>query len=265
VRQRRPGGVRVLREPRIGLSTARNAGVRAARGEVVAFTDDDAFPDPGWLRALLSALEPAGTLVAGGPVAPLFEGQLPAWFTARFLPYLAAWDRGPEGHPLVYNEYPRGNNIAFRREVFARFGGFTRHLGRTGRSLLSCEETELCLRVERGGGAIVYAPAARVRHLTAAGRLTTDWLERRFFAQGRSEAIVEWRHGGWAGLRRGWERWRRMLVDAERQRTGAADGPLYARCVRRALFGHSCGAMAAPLTVPRYRPAAGARPWRLPS
>jgi hypothetical protein len=49
--------------------------------------------------------------------------------------------------------------MAFRREVFDRFGFFSPHLGRKARSLLSCEEIELCLRIERGGGSILYVPA----------------------------------------------------------------------------------------------------------
>lgn len=257
----RPDVVRIIDEPEIGLSTARNTGLRHARGEVIAFGDDDAFPDRAWLRTLAETLQQENVLVAGGPVEPIFAGELPAWFSDRFLPYLAVWDRGPAVQRLTYNEYPRGNNIAFRREVFDRFGGFTPHLGRKGSSLLSCEETELCLRVERAGGAILYVPGARVRHMTVAGRLTPDWLARRFEAQGHSEAIVEWRHGGWHGLRRGWSRWARSASYANLRRR-PPDGHIFARCQRRALAGYSRGILSAPLTVPRYDPPAGTAEWR---
>lgn len=258
----RPDLVRVIEEREIGLSVTRNTGIRQARGEIIAFADDDAFPERGWLRAFVDVLVEGDALVAGGPVEPLFQGELPSWFSDRFLPYLAAWDRGTEVHPLTYNEYPRGNNMALRRAVFDQYGYFSPHLGRTGSSLLSCEETELCLRVERGGGRILYAPGARIRHLTVTERITPDWLARRFFAQGRSEAIVEWRHGGWQGLRRGWLRWKRMYAQATWEQHLQPDGRLYAGCLRRALAGHSCGVLGAPLTVPRYRARGG--PWRFP-
>jgi glycosyltransferase involved in cell wall biosynthesis len=255
--------VRVIQEARVGLSEARNAGVRAACGELIAFADDDAFPTPGWLRALVDALGPGDALVAGGPVEPIFEGELPPWFSDLYLPYLAVWDRGAEPHTLSYNNYPRGNNIAFRREVFERFGQFSPHLGRAGRSLLSCEETELCLRVERGGGRILYVPEARIQHKTVAARLTPRWLARRFFAQGRSEAILDWQHAGWPGLYRSWARALRNAREAARRRLLQPDGAIFARCQRHALAGYTSGALTAPMSVPRYRPAAGtASDWR---
>ena len=256
--RRRPDVVRVVQEPRVGLSAARNTGVRGSRGDVIAFADDDAFPSPLWLRALVDGLRQSDALVAGGPVEPIFDGQLPPWFTDRYLPYLAVWDRGPEAHLLSYNEYPRGNNMAFRREVFERFGWFSHHLGRTGRSLLSCEEIELCLRVERGGGRILYVPEARIRHRTVAARLTPRWLARRFFAQGQSEAILDWQHAGWRGLARSWPRAWRNAREAARQRRLPPDGEVFARCQRAALAGYTRGALVAPLRVPRYRPANGA-------
>jgi glycosyltransferase involved in cell wall biosynthesis len=257
IQDSRPQTVRVIEETEIGLSVARNTGVREARGRVVAFADDDVFVDRAWLSTLVEALEQRDVLVAGGPVEPIFLGQLPSWFSPRFLPYLAAWDRGSAVHSLSYNDYPRGANIAFRREAFERFGYFSRHLGRTAGSLLSCEETEICLRIERGGGRILYSPTARVRHLTATDRITPTWLSRRFFAQGRSEAIVEWRHAGWRGLYRGWLRSWRMKMRANRDSSLSPGGPMYARLVRHTLLGHTSSVLVAPYVVPRYHPAPG--------
>ncbi|HWN42148.1 MAG TPA: glycosyltransferase [Thermoanaerobaculia bacterium] len=256
----RPDLVRVIEEPRIGLSAARNTGVRHSRGDIIAFADDDAFPEPGWLHALVDVLMQENVLAAGGPVEPDFQGELPPWFSDCYLPYLAAWDKGAEIQPLTYNDYPRGNNCAFRREVFQRFGYFSPHLGRTGSSLLSCEEIELCLRIERGGRRILYAPGARIRHLTVTERITPEWLARRFAAQGHSEAIIDWQHAGWKGLRRGWPHFYRA-ARAARQNHLLPDGQIFARCWRQALVGYSLGLLRAPLTVPRYRPTGAASDW----
>lgn len=255
VAARHPSRVRVVEEAEIGLSAARNRGILEACGEVVAFLDDDAFPEPVWLSALVRALTTEGALAAGGPVEPLYNGELPSWFGPRHLPYITVWDRGTEPHELAYNEYPRGANIAFHRSAFERFGGFNPQLGRKGSSLLSCEETELCLRVERGGGTVLYVPEARVRHRVAAHRITRQWLIDRYGAQGRSEAIVDWMHWGLGGLLRGVWQAAANLLRARRNRD--PDDPattLVATCQRRTLGGYLAGALKAPFSLPRWRP-----------
>src|SRR5690606_37583284 len=119
-----------------------------------------------------------------------------------------------------------------------------RRLGRSGHSLRSCEEIELCLRLERAGERIRYAPDARVLHRVDAGRLTPAWMRARFAAQGFSEAVLEWKHGGVRALRAG-----------ERQLRAAAAGagPL-APYQAAAAAAYRRGALYAVLAVPRWTP-----------
>jgi len=243
--------LRWLVEPRSGLSMARNAGVTASRGESLIFIDDDALPSQGWLEALLSSLDDPSVWAAGGPVEPSLSSDVPDWFSARFLPYLSAWDRGPEAESSVYNEYPRGTNMAFKRQVFSKLGSFLTQLGRRGGSLRSCEETEMFLRVERAGYEIRYEPGARVVHKVEVDRLSRSWMKRRFFAQGLSEAILEWRHGGFEALKIGVGRG----LSAVRQFGAFSDSTsrLLKACQTSALRGYLAGSIFAPLTTPRMR------------
>src|SRR5438477_7593531 len=91
LRQREAGGkLRTVFEPIPGATRARNAGARAARGEVVAFGDDNALPADGWLAALLAPFANPQVAAAGGRVRLRFAGALPAWWDAALATYLAA-------------------------------------------------------------------------------------------------------------------------------------------------------------------------------
>lgn len=275
------GRVRALSCLELGHSAARNAAVRATTAEVLAFTDDDALPDPAWLKTLVQVMDREGADAGGGPVDLVLSGELPPWFLECYLPYLAIWRPCDQVIGLTYNELPRGVNLAFRRDVFERVGLFSPHLGLRGHRQRFCEETELCLRIERTGGRVVFSPASRVRHCVDAGRFTEAWLARRFAAQGRSEAILNWMHGGLRGLALGspvhfqnlraatprWDPVRRQdepggvvrLVPrtaTERERRDAA--AILTHCRRQALLGYLRQAPLAVATVPRYRPPSGA-------
>ena len=258
--------VSIVREETLGLSRARNTGIETARGHIILFLDDDAIPWTGWLPRLVDALSDTETYAAGGPVEPAFASELPEWFSDRFLPYLTVWDLGPEVIELHYNEYPRGANLGFRREAFERFGLFSTELGRKADSLLSCEEIELCLRIERGGKSVKYIPGAGVDHRVDGSRVTPVWLEARFRAQGASEAIVDWQHAGFPGLVAG----ARASIRRARYslRSTDTDGGLVRSCELAALRGYLSSMLTCPLRSSRYRPSPEAgptSPWRPPA
>jgi len=246
------GRTRLAHEPVAGLSAARNLGVRLARGGIVAFLDDDALPSPGWLSAYGETLAEHGVASAGGPVEPQFEGELPPWLDSWCLSCLSAWDRGPAPLDLRYIELPRGANVAYRREIFEVVGDFDRRLGRSGRSLRSCEELELGLRIERCGLRTRYVPGAGVLHRVETRRLSPGWMVRRFASQGFSEAIIDWKHFGWSGIRQSWRR-SRLELDAARVSSGNRSS-LRFQSVRRQWLAYRRGALYAAFMVARWTP-----------
>ena len=202
-RARREFGERVTVIPngsRQGLSGARNTGVGAAAEEIIAFLDDDAVPEPGWLAALISAYD-EGVLGVGGAIEPDWATARPRWFPPEF-----DWVVGCtyEGLPVAGGTVRNliGAAMSLRREVFERIGGFRDELGRVGSLPFGCEETELCIRAtqEIPGGVFRYEPAARVRHWVGPERARFAYFRRQCFNEGRGKALISELVGSRDGL-----------------------------------------------------------------
>lgn len=261
--KRYPDRVRTVHEPVLGHSSARNRGVIASRGEVIACTDDDSHLAPDWLSLLVNACSRKDVWCAGGPALPKFDGKLPDWVTPRLQGYLSIWDKGDKEVELHYNEYPRGNNMAFPRAAFEAVGLFRRCFGRRGRILMSYEETELIWRIEKLGKRILFVPGAWNSHIIATDRVSRDWFERRFYWQGRGEANFDLIH---QGLRFARQRCRRIAEDAAREAKAALapDGDqVYARSFDRFRAGYSTGVTRGWLTALPLR--ARVKPYRRPT
>lgn len=194
-------GARVVREPRPGLSRARNAGIDASRGEAVLWLDDDATPAPGWLAAYADALRrhPRASFF-GGPVRPEFRGPPPPWLdlAARRIPTTwSAIDLGPHDRPFRRGEAPFGGNMAIRRTALA--GRFREDLGRVAGSgaLGAGEETEYFGRLAAAGHRGLWAADAAVAHRIGPERQTLDYIARYWQGIGLQDRMLQaGRHRG---------------------------------------------------------------------
>jgi len=173
VRTRYPH-VRYLREPRPGLDWARNRAIAEARGEIIAYTDDDAVVDPGWVTAIVRIFaEDAAVMAVTGLVVPyeleteaqgLFEqyGGFGRGFSRRWY-RLARDTRVRETIHIGAGRFGTGANMAFRRRVFAHIGLFDPVLD-VGTVTNGGGDLEMFFRVLQEGHTLVYEPAAIVRH-----------------------------------------------------------------------------------------------------
>jgi GT2 family glycosyltransferase len=148
-----PASLKALSTPAEGPAAARNAGIDAARGRFIAFTDDDCEPEGGWLRALEQALDANPSCAAGGRMVNGASGRCAAGSQVVLEAAYAHFNRDPAG-PRFYAT----SNLAFPAEGLRDLGGFDE-------ALLHAEDRELCERWVRSGRRFVDAPEAIVRHM----------------------------------------------------------------------------------------------------
>lgn len=171
-----------------GICGARNAGIEASRCDVVAFVDDDAQVQPGWLERLRDDYRDPAVTGVGGNAQPVWPSEPPLWFPATF-----NWVVGCSHEGLPVDRAPVRNllgcNMSFRREALDTVGGFNSEIGQVGASLMRCDETELCIRINQQTGSplLLLDPQLKVRHWVSDDRTTLKYFLRRCFWEGMSK------------------------------------------------------------------------------
>lgn len=186
---RYPGRFRYLFEPRPGKSFALNSGIRESRGEILAFMDDDVTVEPTWLQNLTAALDGDQWAGAGGRIVLRWPASLPNWLSIDG-PYarhpFPGFDQGHEARELIGP--PFGTNMAFRRKLFEKYGGFRTDLGPEPGSEIRAEDTEFGRRVVAAGERLRYEPSAVVYHPVPEDRIGKKFFLKWRFDYGRGDA-----------------------------------------------------------------------------
>lgn len=161
-----PGRFRYLFEAQPGKSHALNAGVREARGNLLAFIDDDVVVEPTWLQNLTAAFNDGKWAGAGGRILPENTFSPPPWVPVQnryALAPLALFSPDLAAGPLA--EAPFGANMAFQKWVFEKYGGFRTDLGpQPGENPQKSEDSEFGHRLLTAGEQLRYEPSAVVYH-----------------------------------------------------------------------------------------------------
>lgn len=174
-----------------GLSGGRNTALASTTCTYVAFLDDDAAADPGWLLTLRRGFTARHIVGVGGRVEPVWDGDRPGWFPPEMDWVVGCSHRGvPTRTAIVRN--PFGGAMMVCRQAVQEAGGYSEQLGRTGTYPSGCEETELCIRLRRRDAsvALAFEPATRIYHHVPRERMTLGYLLLRCYAEGRSKAAV---------------------------------------------------------------------------
>ncbi len=185
-----------LSESAEGKTPALNAGLAAARGDLLALTDDDVLVGEHWIGDIRRAFGCSTLDLVGGRVDPQWERRPPRWLRVEgvdryehmasplaLLHYGAAQELGSRA--------VLGANMAFRRRVLGRLGGFAAEFNRRSGTLLSGEDHDFCERAVAAGFHCEYLPELRVRHRVPAERARLRYYLRWFYASGVTQAMLD--------------------------------------------------------------------------
>ena len=193
---------RYIFEKRQGLSYARNAGIAAARSDLIVFCDDDVEVSPNWIQKNYEAsLSFPNADYIGGRVLPIWGGPIPSWVRQTMAPF-ALSDLGDEAF-VVSPRKPHclvGASLAVRRRAFAKAGLFSIETQRVKNSIGSTEDFDWQIKIWAAGGHGVYVPDIVCATEVPRDRLSKSYHRRWHLGHGKFNAIA--RRPEWEGTRK---------------------------------------------------------------
>lgn len=172
-----------------GLAHARNIGWKKAKGEYIAYIDDDAVADTDWIISILNFIKHHPDVDAfGGSYISLNKSQIPLWIPPELTAHAY---RARVARPLDLGyDWLTGTNMIFKRDALLTIGGFNENLGVNGEKRAYGEETELQIRLHNLGYIIWYDPKIKVKHEFARFKMNMTYLLKDQFINGHNSTEV---------------------------------------------------------------------------
>lgn len=181
---------RFVTETQQGVAFTRNRCIKEAKGEIIAYLDDDSKAQPGWLKLIHDFFEQHAEVYSlGGKITPYFLTGIPNWYSKYFFGLVGRFDQGPKVKQLTGQRYPCGANMAFRAKVFDEIGYFNTALGRSGNGLLANEEKDIYMRILAKGHKVFYLPDVEVLHAVEANKFDKNYVRRHSMGVGGGERL----------------------------------------------------------------------------
>jgi len=185
--QRFPEHFRFVTEHKVGKSYALNTAISEAKGDVLAFTDDDVLVATDYVQSIRTVFSSFPVDAAQGRVLLDCEAGWPKWLDDTYASMADYRDYADEVIPLKGTLC--GSNMIVRKALFDEVGGFAPELGPGGIGVF--EDTEISLRMREKGHRLLYAPQILIRHQWPRDRLTKGFIRKRMFLHGRVNAFYD--------------------------------------------------------------------------
>lgn len=177
-------------EEKQGLSHARNRAIEEAKGEYLAYIDDDAITDKEWLKKIGSVIQNNKNIVAfGGPIYPWYNKEKPKWFKDEF----ATHSYGKQHFQLTEQNCPfglSGSNMIFKKEILNKYNCFSAEYGMNGDKIAFGEESFLFNKMLKNDENIQYFPGIFVYHLVSEKSYSLKEVFKRSIQNGKAIAQI---------------------------------------------------------------------------
>jgi len=178
-------------ETRQGVAYTRTRCAREAKGEIVAFLDDDSTAQAGWLKEIVDFFDAHPEVYStGGKITPVFLTGIPKWYSRYFFGLVGNFDFADHVKRMTGKRYPCGANMAFRKKVFEEIGYFNPELGRRGNGLIATEEKDIYLRILQYGKQVYYLPQVEVLHKVESNKFDKNYVHKHSMGIGAGERLL---------------------------------------------------------------------------